>query len=122
MLRPSASLISTFDRPSTERIDLPHDRAERVLYDFLGIRGVSRDPQGQAIGPVTVGAEKFFRRPRLSRGKRAHQLTVTIHPFLPLPDHHVLSLTVTSKRRARSDSEDDATVTYFVWSPRGGGM
>jgi len=68
----------------TEGVDLSHDRAERVLYDFLGVSGASRDPQGQAISPIAVGAEKFFRRSRLSRGKPVHQLTVTIHPSLLL--------------------------------------
>src|SRR6185503_13048354 len=65
-------------RLAPERVDLLDHRQERILDDLLGVLGIGRDPDGQAIRPVLIGCDETLGGARLAVAQGFHEPLVTI--------------------------------------------
>src|SRR5207247_1287152 len=110
-------------------VDLAARRPQRVLHDFLRVRGVARDANGQAVDAISVGAHEGLRRPRVRSSQLRHESGVRIdglsrearrllvHPGLLLgPFSPVLTRSTTPLSRPASSCR--MRTMRVVYSPR----
>src|SRR5712691_2689269 len=68
---------------SAKRIDLPYREQESILHGFLGILRVARDPCGEAVGAVTIGAYQVLGGRRITAAKGRHERAIPVDPCRP---------------------------------------